>query len=152
VIVHPHRTAAAASLAAALTALAIVAAVFAPASRAAAAGSTSLCSVAKGVAGSIEHSASFSANQKMTPARLKTFYLTIQKSEPALLGAASGTMKTNLRKVFAFVNVVIADYKQVNWQTAGMLKFLPSLEPKAKAVQKPLNAVGTYFKKTCKFK
>lgn len=151
-MIHPHRAGAAAALAAVVAVLALAAAAVAPPAQATSASTASLCSVAKGVAKDIVRSASITANRTLTPAQVKTIYLTIQKSEPALLGAASGPMKANLRKVFAFVNVVIADFKQANWEPAGMVKFIPSLLPRVKAVASPLNAVGKYFRTTCKFK
>ena len=151
-MIHPRRAGAAASLAATLAVLVLAAAAVAPPSRAADTRATSLCSVARGVAQDVVRSASLAANRTLTPTQVKAMYLTIQKNEPALLRASTGSMKANLRKVFLFVNVVITDFKQVNWQPAGMLRFIPSLVPRAKAVAKPVNAVGNYFRHTCKFK
>lgn len=151
-MIAPPRRTAAASLAAALAVLALAAAAAAPPSHAAGARSASLCSVAKGVAAQIVEATGLSPNTTMTPAKLKTLYLTVQRNEPALLGASHGSIHTNLHKVFGFLNLVIADFEKANWQLAGMARFFPSLEAKGQAVQAPIQAVKTYFQKTCKFK
>lgn len=151
-MIAPPRRTAAASLAAALVSLALAAAALAPPSHAADTRSASLCSVAKGVAAQIVEATGLSPNTTMTPAKLKTLYLTVQRNEPALLGAAHGPMKTSLHNVFGFVNLVIADFQKTNWQLAGMVKYFPSLEAKGAAIQGSLQKVKTYFQKTCKFK
>jgi hypothetical protein len=112
------------------------------------ASATSLCSVAKGVAKDIVNSTTFS--KTVTPANLKTTYLKIKAAEPALLGASSGALKTDLRQVFGFVNVVIADFQKVNWQPSGIVQYLPSLAPKAQKVDRPLKTLKVYFATTCK--
>jgi hypothetical protein len=114
------------------------------------ASATSLCSVAKSVARDIVNSTSISSKAGVSAANLKTTYLKIKAAEPSLLGASSGALKTDLRQVFSFVNVVIVDFQKVNWQPSGILPYLPSLLPRAQKVEKPLQVVKGYFENTCK--
>jgi hypothetical protein len=109
---------------------------------------TSLCSVAKGVARDIVNSTTVS--KTVTAANLRTTYLKIKAAEPSLLGASSGALRTDLRQVFGFVNVLIVDFQKVNWQPSGVVQYLPSLEPKAQKLARPLHALKAYFEGTCK--
>jgi hypothetical protein len=108
-----------------------------------------LCAVAHGVARDIVNATSVT-NGNVTPANLKTTYETIARAEPALLASSSGSIKTDLRQVFGFVNLLIADFEQVNWQPSGISKYAPELLPRAAKVQRPLHALKVYFNTTCK--
>jgi hypothetical protein len=110
-----------------------------------------LCSAARSVASQIVTSTSVS-NIATAPSNLKATYLKIQAAEPSLLSAASGPQKTELKQVFGFLNLVIADLKKANWSVAALAPQFSTLEAKGAAVQKPLNALDLYFKNTCKFK
>ena len=123
----------------------------APASHSGASAATSLCSVARDVAKSLVRVTSVQDAATATPATLRANWTKIVAAEPRLLRAASGSMKTNLRKVFGFVNVFVADLKQANWHVAGLGPKMPSLVAYANRVEPQLNAVKTYFRKTCKF-
>jgi hypothetical protein len=112
--------------------------------------STSLCSVAKGVAQDIVNSTTIS--KTVTAANLKATYLNIKSAEPSLLGASSGKLKVDLRQVFGFVNVLIVDFQKVDWQPSGIVQYLPALEPRAQKVAGPLHTLKVYFEGTCKLK
>jgi hypothetical protein len=112
---------------------------------------TRLCTVARGVAADLKRSATIS-NAQMSRTRLKALYTKIAQAEPALLAASSGAIKTDLRQVFGFVNVVIADLKKANWTFAGLAPYAADLSARAAKVKHPLDALDAYFTKTCKFK
>jgi len=109
----------------------------------------SFCGVARGVARDIVKSTSLS-NGRGTRANIKTTYLKIAAAEPALLASAPGPIKSDLRPVFAFVNLVIVDFKKVNWNPRRLTPYLPTLIPRAQKVQKPLHTLEVYFKTICK--
>ena len=106
------------------------------------------CGVARGVARDIVNSTSF--KNGATPANLKTTYTKIAAAEPSLLATAPGSMKVHLRPVFGFVNLIITDFKKVNWNPAGMSPYYAGLAARARSVQGHLHAVKVYFDTTCK--
>ena len=108
-----------------------------------------LCNVARGVAHDIVESTSV-ADGSVTAAKLKSTYLTIAHAEPALLAAASGRNKVDLRRVFSFVNVVIADFEKVAWRPGGITRYIPALLPRARKAELPIHRLGLYFRGTCK--
>src|SRR5438045_350043 len=93
-----------------------------PTSRSAAA---SLCSVSKAVATDLAHSTSISPTS--TPAGLKRVYGKLESAKPALIGAASGSLKTDMRKVFGFVDLANTDLEKVNWQISQLVPYVPAL-------------------------
>lgn len=109
----------------------------------------SFCSVARGVAHDIVASTSI-ANGRAVPANVKAVYTTIAANEPALLSSAPPRMKVHLRPVFGFVNLVIADFKKVNWNVAAMGPYEPVLISHARAVNGHVHALEVYFHTTCK--
>ena len=111
---------------------------------------SSLCSVARGVAKDIVNSTSVTKAAALSPADLKTTYEKIAAAEPALLASASGPIKRDLKPVFRFVNVLVADLKKVNWRIAGLAPQFTTLTAGAAKIQPQLNAAQAYFKKTCK--
>jgi len=113
------------------------------------AGTRSLCTTAKSVAHNLVDSTSLSANASATPARLKVIYTAIVNAEPALLGSASGTIKTDLSKVLVFVNVVDADLKKANWHASALAPQLPTLSAQARKVAPPLHTLEAYLHTTC---
>lgn len=144
------RAAAALALSFAVFAVCAAAATAAPSSSSAAARASSFCSISRGVAGDIVHSTSLS-NAKVTPAKLKVIYTKIQAAGPRLLRAAPKKVKTDLRPVLAFVNVVVTDFKKVNWSPALLVqRYGTALVPRAQTVAPHLNRLSTYFHKTCK--
>lgn len=130
-------------------ALSVGSATAAPTSFSSRVAASSLCTVARGVAKDIVNSTSVS-NGKANPANIKATYEKIAAAEPALLGASSGALRSDLHQVFGFVNLVIADFKKVDWSPAGMAQYVPTLLPRAAQVQKPLHTLELYFHKTCK--
>jgi hypothetical protein len=109
----------------------------------------SFCAVARGVARDIVSSTAI-VNGHLVPAKIKVIYEKIAGSEPALLASAPGPIKSDLRPVFGFVNLLIVDFKKVNWNPAGLAPYASTLTARAKTIQKPLNALKAYFKTTCK--
>jgi hypothetical protein len=73
----------------------------------------------------------------------------VQAAEPSLLAAATGSVKTNLRPVFGLINVIVVDYRKAGWNPAGMVKYMPALLPRWKAVTSQLQALRRYFRGTC---
>jgi hypothetical protein len=108
------------------------------------------CGVARGVAHDILNSTSLSGGSAATPANLKTTYTKIAAAEPALMSSAPTKLKSDLRRVFGFVNVLIADYKKVNWNARALLPDLPTLVPRARAVEGPMHTLKVYLNTRCK--
>jgi hypothetical protein len=118
------------------------------------AGANSLCSYGKSVAKALIQS-----GQLITPkageslatleSQLKTNMLRIQAAEHGLIAASSGSIRTDLVKVFAFDNFVIAKLKAANWNFAALASQAAALEAKAQAVKPQLLALKAYFNK-CK--
>jgi hypothetical protein len=134
----------------AVAAVAFAAALANGAAAAPAASSAGLCTVARGVAQDIVNSTSIAKGAGLTPAQLKTAYGEIQAAEPALLAAASGAQKTELRQVFSFVNALIPDFEKANWRVAGLAPYMHDLVPRAQRAARPVHALQAYFSKTCK--
>jgi hypothetical protein len=107
---------------------------------------SSFCGVARGVARDIVNSTAMS---NATPANIKIFYEKIAAAEPALLASAPGPVKSELRPVFGFVNLIIVDYKKVSWNPRRMGPYLPTLVARGRTVQAPLHALKVYFNTTC---
>jgi hypothetical protein len=109
-------------------------------------GARSFCGVARGVARDIVNSTSTS---NATPANIKVVYEKIAAAEPALLSSAPRRIKSDLRPVFGFINLVIVDYKKVGWTPSRMGPYLPTLVARGRTVQAPLHALKVYFNGTC---
>jgi hypothetical protein len=107
---------------------------------------SSFCGVARGVAHDIVNSTAMS---NATPTNIKIFYEKIAAAEPALLSSAPRRVKSELRPVFGFVNLIIVDYKKVAWTPSRMGPFLPTLVARGRTVQAPLHALKVYFNGTC---
>lgn len=107
------------------------------------------CGVARGVARGIVNSTSLNKGA-VSPTDIRTTYLKIAAAEPALLSSAPAPVKANLRPVFGFLNLLIADFKKAHWTTAGLAPYLPALAPRAQAIQPQLHRLRAYFKTTCK--
>jgi hypothetical protein len=111
----------------------------------------SFCGVARGVARDILNSTSVS-NGRVVPANIKATYLRIAAAEPALLASAPKPIKADLKPVFGFVNLLITDYKKVNWNPSGLAPYASTLLARARAIQPQLHALKVYFNTTCKLK
>lgn len=121
----------------------------APSSHSASERAGSFCGVARGVARDILNSTTIS-NGRVAPANVKATWLRVAAAEPALLASAPKPIKADLRPVFGFVNLLIADYKKVNWQASGLAPYAPTLIARARAIQPQLHALKVYFNTTCK--
>ena len=107
---------------------------------------SSFCGVARGVARDIVNSTSTS---NATAANIKVVYEKIAAAEPALLSTAPAPIKSDLRPVFGFLNLLITDYKKVSWSPARLGPYYPTLVARARKVQAPLHALKVYFNTTC---
>jgi hypothetical protein len=138
-----------------VTRLCVVATIAALASVAAASGTSAVtragdfCSVSRNVAKNLVAASKIS--QSATPERLKSTWGAIKEAEPALKASATGSVKANLVPVLAFVDVVVADLKKVNWQVAGLAPYATTLIARANRVQPNLNALERYYRTTCHF-
>jgi hypothetical protein len=112
--------------------------------------SASLCSVSRAIATQLAHATSL--NQTATPAGLKKAYEALESAKPALIGAARGTIKTDLRRVFGFLDLVTSDLKKANWQVANLTPYFPALLVKEKAVAPSFKRLTTYYRTKCHFK
>jgi hypothetical protein len=128
--------------------LVLVLAVLAAGAPPAGAAGTGFCGVARGVARDIVASTSFS-NGRLSPAGLKATYLRVKAAEPSLLATAPRPVKTNLRPVFGLINTIVADFQKVDWSTAGFVKYVPALAPRAEALTPQMQALRRYFRGTC---
>ncbi len=109
-----------------------------------------LCSAARSVASNLSQSTSLTQQVAASPASLKAIYLKLQAAEPSLLASSSGSLKTDLTQVFGFLNTLVADLKKANWKATALAPQFVTLEAQAVKVKKPLNALESYFKNTCK--
>lgn len=109
----------------------------------------SFCGVARGVARDIMASTAV-GNGGVVPANIRTMYTKIAAAEPALLSAAPASLKLSLRPVFGFVNLVIIDFKKVNWNPSTLAPYAPTLIARARAVQGHMHTLKVYFNTTCK--
>ena len=107
----------------------------------------SFCGVAHSVARDIVNSTAISNG---LPANIKIFYEKIAAAEPALLASAPGPIKSDLKPVFGFVNLLIVDFKKVSWNPRRLTPYYPTLIARARTVQTPLHALKVYFNTTCK--
>ncbi len=89
-------------------------------------GPRTFCSTARSVARSIVNSTTLPSG-RVTPAALETAYTKVAAAEPSLLATAPTSLKPDLRPVFGFINVLIADFKQANWRVANLTPQLPTL-------------------------
>jgi hypothetical protein len=112
-------------------------------------GSSSFCGTARGVARSIVNSTTLPSG-RVTPTALKTAYTKVAAAEPSLLATAPAALKPDLRPVFGFINVLIADFKQANWKISNMTPQLPALAAKADKVSPHIRKVRAYLNSTCK--
>lgn len=112
--------------------------------------SASLCSVSRAVATQLARATSL--NQTATPAGLKKAYEALESAKPALIGAASGTIKTDLRRVFSFLDLVTSDLEKANWKVANLAPYFPALIAKEKAVAPSFKRLTTYYRTKCHFK
>jgi hypothetical protein len=112
--------------------------------------STSLCSVSRALAAQLAHSTSL--NQTATPAGLKKAYEGLERAKPTLIAVAHGPIKSDLRRVFSFVDLVTADLKKVNWQIAKLAPYVPALLVKVQAIKPSLTRLDAYYRTKCHFK
>jgi len=111
----------------------------------------SFCSTAKAIAKYLSSTLTLTTSGVVaqTPANLKLAYTTVVHYEPALLGTAPKSLKTNLRRALSFVNLVKADFEKADWQVAKMTPYFPGLVAKATANARPITAVKSYLDGTC---
>ena len=112
-------------------------------------GSRGFCSTARGVARSIVTSTTLPSG-RVTPTALKTAYTKVAAAEPSLLATAPASLKPDLRPVFGFINVLIADFKQANWRISNLRPQLPMLAAQADKVNPHIRKVRSYLNTTCK--
>ena len=137
------------SLLVVVLALAAATAASAGATPSAQTGSRSFCSTARGVARSIVDSTTLPSG-RVTPAALKTAYTKVAEAEPSLLATAPASLKPDLRPVFGFINVLIADFKKANWKVSNLTPQLPTLAAQADRVSPHIRRVRAYLNTTCK--
>jgi hypothetical protein len=53
---------------------------------------------------------------KLSPAKLKADDAAFKKDQPGALAAAPGSIKTDLKKIFAFDNMLFKDVSKVGWK------------------------------------
>jgi hypothetical protein len=112
-------------------------------------GLQTFCSTARGVARSIVNSTTLPSG-RVTPAALKTAYTKVAAAEPSLLATAPASLKTDLRPVFGFINVLIADFKQADWKVSNLTPQLPALAAQVRKVNPHIRRVRSYLDTTCK--
>jgi hypothetical protein len=138
-----------ASLLVVVLALAAATAASAGATPSSQAGSQSFCSTARGVARSIVNSTTLPSG-RVTPAELETAYTKVAAAEPSLLATAPASLKPDLRPVFGFINVLIADFKQAGWKVSNLTPQLPTLAAQVRKVNPHIRRVRSYLNATCK--
>jgi hypothetical protein len=105
------------------------------------------CSVSRAVARNI--AGVTKVDQAATPATLKATWGAIAAAEPALKASATGSIKANLLPVLAFVNVVVADLKKVDWQVTGLAPYGATLLAGAQRIKPNVAVLDRYYRTTC---
>ena len=121
--------------------LVLASAATAGASRADAGSSTgNFCGVSKNVA---QYLVSLEDQLRSSPAptKLKAEFGAITRAEPALKSSAPASLKGHVNQVLAFANVVGADLKKANWNVAGLLPYVASLQVQEAKVKPSLTAL-----------
>jgi len=85
------------------------------------------------------------------PTKLKAEYGAIKAAEPALKSSAPGRLKPNVVKVLTFADTIAAHLAKANWNIAGLLPYVSSLQAQEARVGPSLSALKTYYRTTCKF-
>ena len=125
----------------------------APASRSRGAAPASLCGVSRNVAKSIVRStSSLAPSSANSPSALKARYTAVTRAEPALLAAARGSTKTDLKKALVFVNLLTAKLQKVGWNLVGLAPSATVLEASAQRAGPSIQRLEKYYSKTCKLK
>ena len=134
--------------------LVVVAGVFVLALVSAAAGGASsggsFCGVSKGVAKNLVNIQS-QLQTAPGPTKLKAEYGAITSAEPALRASAPGSLKGSLNTVLVLLNSVASDLRQANWNIAGLLPHMSSLEVKLNKADPSILKLKAYYRTTCKF-
>jgi hypothetical protein len=128
------------------------------ASRASAAEAGSFCGLAAGIAKTaLNPSSGLSPTSAATSlasleSKLKTEFGMIQAAEPALIGAAPGSIKGDLKQVFAVDNMLFQDLKNAHWNFLALAPDEKSLEAEEAKIKVPLATLEAYFKTSCGIK
>ena len=108
------------------------------------------CGVSKGVANNLVNIQS-QLQKAPGPAALKADYGAITSAEPALRASAPRSLKRSLNTVLVFLNSVASELRQANWNIAGLLPHMSSLQVKLNKADPAISKLKAYYRTTCKF-
>ena len=108
------------------------------------------CGASKGVAQYLV-SLSNQLSSRPGPTKLKAEFGVITRAEPALKSSAPASLKGHVNLVLSFANLVGADLKKANWNIAGLLPYVATLQVQEAKIKPSINALDRYYRTTCKF-
>jgi hypothetical protein len=111
----------------------------------------SFCVVSKGVAQYLVNLES-QLSSASSPTRTKAVWGTIMSAEPSIKSSAPGSLKGDVNRVYVAATAINADLKKANWNVAGLLPYVSSLNAQMTKATPSLNRLDNYWRGTCKFK
>ena len=73
-------------------------------------------------------------------------------AEPSIKPSAPGSLKGDVNRVYVAATAINADLKKANWNVAGLLPYVSSLNAQMTRAKPSLNRLDNYWHGTCKFK
>ena len=109
------------------------------------------CAVSKGVAQYLVNLES-QLRSASSPTRTKAVWGAIMSAEPSIKSSAPGRLKRDVNRVYVAATAINADLKKANWNVAGLLPYVSSLNAQMTKATPSLNRLDNYWRGTCKFK
>jgi hypothetical protein len=109
------------------------------------------CAVSKGVAQYLVNLQS-QLGSASSPTRTKAVWGAIMSAEPSIKSSAPGSLKGDVNRVYVAATAINADLKKANWNVAGLLPYVSSLNAQMTKAKPSLNRLDNYWRGTCKFK
>jgi hypothetical protein len=109
------------------------------------------CAVSKSVAKYLVNLES-QLRSASSPTRTKAVWGTIMSAEPSIKSSAPGSLKGDVNRVYVAATAINADLKKANWNVAGLLPYVSSLNAQMTRAKPSLNRLDNYWRGTCKLK
>jgi hypothetical protein len=114
-------------------------------------GAGNFCTVSKSVAQYLVNLES-QLRSASSPTRTKAVWGAIMSAEPSIKSSAPGSLKGDVNRVYVAATAINADLKKANWNVAGLLPYVSSLNAQMTRAKPSLNRLDNYWRGTCKFK
>src|SRR5262249_57818752 len=101
------------------------------------------CAVSKSVAQYLVNLQS-QLTSASSPARTKAVWGAIMSAEPSIKSSAPGSVKADVNRVYVAATVINADLKKANWNVAGLLPYVSSLNAEMTKAKPSLNRLDNY--------